>query len=34
MSGVSCTATTACIAVGDYINTTGTDVTLAERYSG
>jgi len=34
LSGVSCTATTACTAVGDSINGSGTDVTLAEQYSG
>jgi hypothetical protein len=34
LSGVSCTTTTSCVAVGDYINASGTDVTLAESYSG
>jgi hypothetical protein len=34
LSGVSCPTATACTAVGDYINTIGTDVTLAESYSG
>lgn len=33
LSGVSCTAATACTAVGDYGNSSGNDVTLAERYS-
>jgi hypothetical protein len=33
LSGVSCTAATACTAVGDYYNSSGTDLTLAERYS-
>ena len=34
LSGVSCTAANGCTAVGDYVNSLGTDVTLAERYSG
>ena len=34
LSGVSCTASTACTAVGVYANSSGTDLTLAERYSG
>jgi hypothetical protein len=33
LSGVSCTAAKACTAVGDYVNSSGTDLTLAERYS-
>ncbi len=32
--GVSCTAASACSAVGDYQNSTGTRVTLAERWNG
>jgi hypothetical protein len=32
LSGVTCTAATACTAVGDYYNTAGTQVTLAERF--
>jgi hypothetical protein len=34
LSGVSCTAATACTAVGYYANSSGTDVTLAERWDG
>lgn len=34
LSGVSCPTPTSCIAVGDYVNASGTDVTLAESYSG
>ena len=34
LSGVSCTTAAACTAVGDYIDALGTDVTLAESYSG
>ena len=34
LSGVSCTSASACTAVGDYTNTTGTRVTLAERWNG
>jgi hypothetical protein len=33
LNGVSCTAGT-CIAVGDYVNASGLDVTLAERWNG
>jgi hypothetical protein len=33
LSGVSCTMATACTAVGDYVNASGTDVTLAESYT-
>jgi hypothetical protein len=31
---VSCTAATACTAVGDYLNSSNTDLTLAERWNG
>jgi hypothetical protein len=31
---VSCPSTTACTAVGVYVNTSGVDVTLAERWNG
>jgi hypothetical protein len=34
LSGVSCTTATACTAVGSYTNSSGTEVTLAENYSG
>jgi hypothetical protein len=34
LSGVSCTAPTACTAVGNYVNSAGTTVTLAERWNG
>ncbi len=34
LSGVSCTAANACTAVGDYTNSSGTTVTLAERWNG
>jgi hypothetical protein len=33
LTGVSCTAAS-CIAVGDYVNSSGADVTLAERWNG
>lgn len=33
LSGVSCTTATACTAVGDYVNASGTQVTLAESYT-
>jgi hypothetical protein len=33
LGGVSCTSTTACTAVGGFINRAGTGVTLAERSS-
>jgi hypothetical protein len=33
LSGVSCTAAPACAAVGDVVDSTGTDLTLAERYA-
>jgi len=32
--GVSCTSTTVCTAAGYYINSAGTQVTLAERWNG
>ena len=32
--GVSCSLSTACTAVGEYINSSGADVTLAERWNG
>jgi hypothetical protein len=34
LKAVSCTATTACTAVGVYTNSSGTEVTLAERWNG
>ena len=34
LSGVSCATATACTAVGYYKNTSNTDLTLAEAYSG
>ena len=34
LNGVSCTAATACIAVGYSRNSTGTDLALAERWNG
>ena len=34
LSGVSCTSASACIAVGNYTNSAGTEVTLAERWNG
>jgi hypothetical protein len=34
LSGVSCTSTVECTAVGSYKNSTGTIVTLAERWNG
>jgi hypothetical protein len=34
LNGVSCTAAGTCSAVGDYINDTGTQETLAERETG
>jgi hypothetical protein len=33
LTGVSCTAAS-CVAVGDYVNSSGADVTLAERWNG
>ncbi len=34
MDGVSCSSSTACTGVGDYTNSSGTNVTLAERWNG
>jgi hypothetical protein len=34
LSGVSCTASSACIAVGSYVNSSGVSVTLAETWNG
>jgi hypothetical protein len=34
LQGVSCSAATACTAVGYYINTKGANLTLAERWNG
>jgi hypothetical protein len=34
LSGVSCSSTTACTAVGQYVNSSGVPVTLAERWNG
>ena len=34
LSGVSCASATACTAVGSYTNSSGTQVTLAERWNG
>ena len=34
LNGVSCTSSTGCTAVGDYVNRTGTKVTLVERWNG
>jgi hypothetical protein len=34
VSGVSCTSSTACTLVGEYTNSSGTEVTLAERWNG
>ena len=34
LQGVSCTASEACTAVGSYVNSGGTEVTLAEKLSG
>jgi hypothetical protein len=34
LSGVSCTSATACTAVGGYDSSTGTSLTLAERWNG
>jgi hypothetical protein len=34
LSGVSCTSATACTAVGNYKNSAGRQVTLAERWEG
>src|SRR4029077_941553 len=34
VTGVSCTSATACTATGDYTNSSGIEVTLAERWNG
>src|SRR5205807_988086 len=34
LSGVACASTSACTAVGDYTNSSGVIVTLAERWNG
>jgi streptogramin lyase len=34
LSGVSCTETSACVAVGHYINSASVEVTLAESWNG
>ncbi len=34
LTGVSCTTSEACTAVGRYVNSAGTEVTLAERWNG
>ncbi len=34
LSGVSCTSTSACAAVGSYADSTGNIVTLAEQWNG
>jgi hypothetical protein len=34
LDAVSCTASTTCTAVGEYINSSGASVTLAERWNG
>ena len=34
LSGVSCTSASACAAVGNYIKSTGGNLTLAERWNG
>jgi hypothetical protein len=34
LTGVSCSSATTCIAVGDYYNRSGTQVTLAEYWNG
>lgn len=34
VSGVSCTSSTACTMVGEYTNSAGVEVTLAERWNG
>lgn len=34
LSGVSCASSSACTAVGNYDNSSGTQVTLAERWNG
>src|SRR5207248_6270895 len=34
LAGVSCTSATACTAVGFYFSSSGSDLPLAERYTG
>jgi hypothetical protein len=34
LEGISCSSTSACIAVGDFVASDGIDVTLAERWDG
>src|SRR5207237_933632 len=34
LNGVACTSASACTAVGNYVSSAGTTVTLAERWSG
>ncbi len=34
LRGVSCTSTTTCTAIGRYVNSLGTKVSLAERWNG
>ena len=34
LAGVSCISATSCIAVGSYIDSTGTVLTLAEAWNG
>lgn len=34
LRGVSCTSSTACVAVGGYVNSSGAEVTLAETWNG
>ena len=34
LNAVSCPSATACTAIGDYTNSAGTDLTLAERWNG
>ena len=34
LQGISCTSATACTAVGNYVNSAGKLVTLAERWNG
>src|SRR5262249_15611125 len=34
LNGVTCTAAASCVAVGDYVTSSGANVTLAERWNG
>jgi hypothetical protein len=34
LSGVSCTSSTACIAVGGFVNSSGSDLPLGEKWNG